>query len=331
MIPKRKSVHLRFFAAPLELFMNVFYSDCFVLPLPAGHRFPMQKYRLLRERVQAELSGIELHEAPPACADELALVHDGQYIDRIVVGKFDAAQEKLIGFPWSPRMVERSRRSVGATVAACRRALDEAVAVNLAGGTHHAYAGHGEGFCVFNDAAVAARVLQRDAGGAPHLFPVAIVDLDVHQGNGTASIFANDSSVFTLSLHGERNYPFRKERSDLDIALPDGCDDSTYLAALDEALAQLFERQQPRLIIYLAGADPHHDDRLGRLALSMAGLARRDALVFDAAATRGIPVAVTMAGGYGRDIDQTVDVHVQTVQLAAAHHRRMNGARPAMG
>ncbi len=305
--------------------MKVFYSDEFVLPLPPGHRFPMQKYRMLRERVEAELAHIELREAPIAGDRDLELAHSRHYIERVVQGDLDATQQRLIGFPWSPEMVERSRRSAGATVAACRAALGDGVAVNLAGGTHHAHAAHGEGFCVFNDAAVAARVLQRDArtqaGGATD-FPIAIVDLDVHQGNGTASIFCDDPTVFTLSLHGEHNYPFHKARSDLDIALPDGCEDAPYLQALAGALEQVFAWRMPRLIIYLAGADPHQGDRLGRLGLSHGGLEQRDACVFEAAFARHIPVAVAMAGGYGRDIDETVDIHLRTVQLAAAYQRK---------
>ena len=302
--------------------MKAFYSDRFVLPLPAGHRFPMQKYRLLRERVARELSAVELLEAPSALDSQLMLAHTPEYVRQVSEGRLDADQLRAIGFPWSPAMVERSRRSVGATLAACHAALQDGVAVNLAGGTHHAYADQGGGFCVFNDAAVAARTMQFEASQAGAALQVAVVDLDVHQGNGTAAIFADDPTVFTLSLHGERNYPFRKETSDLDIALSDGCDDDTYLAALEGGLRTLFERCEPGLIVYLAGADPHQGDRLGRLNLTLEGLACRDRQVFAHAQARGIPVAVAMAGGYGQDIDQTVDIHLQTVQLAAASARR---------
>ncbi|WP_213763330.1 histone deacetylase [Caballeronia sp. dw_19] len=298
--------------------MKAFYSDRFVLPLPAGHRFPMQKYYLLRERVQAELPNVELREAPIAADFELARVHAGDYIERVATGALDAREQREIGFPWSPEMVERSRRSVGATIAACHAAREGGFGVNLAGGTHHSYASHGAGFCVFNDAAVAARALQAEARERGEPTPhIAIVDLDVHQGNGTAAIFQDDPSVFTLSLHGTSNYPFSKEIGDLDIALPDGCGDDAYVEALSGALSTMFERFEPAMLIYLAGADPHVDDRLGRLALSVDGLARRDSLVFTAASGRDIPVAITMAGGYGRDIDVTVDIHLQTVQLAA--------------
>ncbi|WP_031363885.1 histone deacetylase [Caballeronia sordidicola] len=298
--------------------MKAFYSDRFVLPLPNGHRFPMQKYYLLRERVQAELPDVELGEAPVATDSELARVHAADYIERVATGALDAREQREIGFPWSPEMVERSRRSVGATIAACHAARHGGFAVNLAGGTHHSHASHGAGFCVFNDAAVAARALQAEAlQRGEQKPPVAIIDLDVHQGNGTAAIFQDDPSVFTLSLHGESNYPFSKETGDLDVALPDGRGDDAYTEALSGALSTMFERFEPVMLIYLAGADPHIDDRLGRLALSVEGLARRDSLVFSAAAGRDLPVAITMAGGYGRDINVTVDIHLQTIQLAA--------------
>jgi acetoin utilization deacetylase AcuC-like enzyme len=275
----------------------------------------MQKYRLIRDGVAAQVRGVEFAEAPHTTDGVLALAHHPDYIGRVSDGALSAAEQRAIGFPWSPQMVERSRRSAGATIAACRAALEEGAAVNLAGGTHHAHASHGEGFCVFNDAAIAARLMQAERR-ARH---VAIVDLDVHQGNGTASILAKDESVFTLSLHGEHNYPFRKEAGDLDVALPDGTGDAAYLHALRHALAELFRRFSPQLIIYLAGADPHEGDRLGRLGLTMQGLAARDRMVLDAARQRGIPVAVTMAGGYGRNMQDTVAVHVQTVGIASLY------------
>ncbi|SNS68986.1 Acetoin utilization deacetylase AcuC [Noviherbaspirillum humi] len=268
---------------------------------------------MLRDSVQQSIHGIEFLEAPCATDGVLALAHHPAYIDAVSRGLLSAGEQKAIGFPWSPQMVERSRRSTGATIGACRAALNEGVAVNLAGGTHHAYADHGEGFCIFNDAAVASRLMQAER----HVQRVAIIDLDVHQGNGTASILAHDESVFTLSLHGEHNYPFSKERSDLDVALPDGTGDDAYLAALDEALSTLFQRFDPQLFIYLAGADPHENDRLGRLKLTLAGLAARDRLVLETARRRRLPVAIAMAGGYGRDIDGTVAVHLQTIRIAA--------------
>jgi acetoin utilization deacetylase AcuC-like enzyme len=295
--------------------LKAFYSDHFVLPLPPGHRFPMQKYRLIREGVAAKVASVEFGEAPCASDGVLALAHHPHYIERVSRGSLTPPEQKAIGFPWTPQMVERSRRSAGATIAACRAALAEGAAVNLAGGTHHAHAAHGEGFCVFNDAAIAARLMQAER----RVRHVAIVDLDVHQGNGTASILAHDESVFTLSLHGEHNYPFKKEISDLDVALPDGTRDAAYLCALSDALTQLFRRFAPQLIIYLAGADPHEGDRLGRLKLTMDGLAARDRMVMDAVRQRGIPVAVTMAGGYGRNMEETVAAHVQTVGIASLY------------
>ena len=229
-------------------------------------------------------------------------------------------------------MVARARRSVGATISAARAALATGVATNLAGGTHHATADKGGGYCVFNDAAVAARLMQAEWHRARRqLLRVAIIDLDVHQGNGSAAIFQDDPTVFTLSLHGARNFPFRKERSDLDVDLPDGCTDEAYLRALDDALAELWHRHQhvpPGLIFYLAGADPHEGDRLGRLKLSTAGLAERDRRVLAAARQRGIPVALSMAGGYGRIVDDTVQVHLGTIRAALASWQQWNNARP---
>lgn len=298
--------------------MKAYYSDRFVLPLPQGHRFPMRKYRMLRDAVAATLPQVEFDEAPHITDGVLALAHHPHYIHRVASGALSADEQRAIGFPWSPEMVERSRRSSGATIAACRAAFGDGVALNLAGGTHHAHADRGEGFCVFNDAAIAARLMQAERRASR----VAIVDLDVHQGNGTAAILANDDSIFTLSLHGENNYPFEKARSDLDIALPDGTDDVAYLAHLDVALDTLFARFDPQLIIYLAGADPHEGDRLGRLKLTAEGLAQRDRRVLDAARSRGLPVAIAMAGGYGRVIEDTVAIHLQTVGIAAGYCQR---------
>lgn len=305
---------------PRTLNVKAFYSDHFVLPLPVGHRFPMQKYRLIHEGVQASGGGIVLQEAPTTSDGVLALAHHPRYIEAVSHGNLAKTAQNEIGFPWSPNMVERSRRSVGATIAACRAALttSDQIAVNLAGGTHHAFADHGGGFCVFNDSAIAARLMQAERLAER----VAIVDLDVHQGNGTASILARDDSIFTLSLHGADNYPFSKESSDLDVGLPDGTGDAAYLQALDDALNEMFRRFTPQLIIYLAGADPHEDDRLGRLKLSMDGLSQRDQMVFSAAGQRSIPLAVTMAGGYGKNVQDTVAIHLQTVALAARHASR---------
>ncbi|NJD24800.1 MAG: histone deacetylase [Betaproteobacteria bacterium] len=294
--------------------MRLFYTDVFVLPLPAGHRFPMEKYARLRAALLAsgEFAEGDFHLPDAATDDELARAHDRDYIDRVSCGRLSEKEQKAIGFPWSEGMVERSRRSAGATLGACRAALEDGVAANLAGGTHHAFRDRGEGFCVFNDAAVAARTMQAE-GRARR---VLVVDCDVHQGNGTASILRGDDSVFTFSIHGARNFPFAKEESDLDIELPDGCGDDAYLAQLDHGLATACDLARPDLVIYLAGADPYADDRFGRLALSFAGLAERDRRVFAAAKALGVPVAVAMAGGYARNIDDTVRIHATTITLA---------------
>jgi len=299
--------------------MNVFYTDQFVLPLPPGHRFPMAKYRLLRDRLAAELPGVRLLPAEPASDGQLALVHTPAYVQAIADGSVDPKVMREIGFPWSAAMAERARRSVGATIAACRTALREGIAANIAGGTHHAYPDRGGGFCVFNDAAVAARLAQAEA-----LRPlrIAIVDLDVHQGNGTAHIFRGDPSVFTLSLHGQKNFPFRKEPGDLDVGLPDGTGDEAYLQALERALEELAQRFDPQLVVYLAGADPHEGDRLGRLKLTWDGLEARDRRVFDWAWQRGLPLAFAMAGGYGHRIEDTVQVQVNTFAAALGYARR---------
>jgi acetoin utilization deacetylase AcuC-like enzyme len=303
--------------------VQVFYATQFVLPLPSGHRFPMARYQLLRDRLAAEVPAVELMQAVPATDGELALAHSPAYIRAISDGSIDAKVMREIGFPWSEAMAERARRSVGATIAACRNALRNGIAANIAGGTHHSYADKGGGFCVFNDAAVAARLMQAEHARS-HARPlaVAIVDLDVHQGNGTASIFRDDSSVFTLSLHGEKNFPFRKERSDLDLDLPDGCGDDEYLQALEGALDELERRFKPGLVIYLAGADPHEGDRLGRLKLTWDGLEARDRRVFDWAWQRRIPLAFAMAGGYGLRIEDTVQAQVNTFRVAAQYFAR---------
>ena len=275
----------------------------------------MRKYSLLRESVAAKLPDVTFEEAPHTTDGVLALAHHPNYIHRVTSGALTESEQKQIGFPWSPEMVERSRRSTGATIAACRAAIEEGVAVNLAGGTHHAHADYGQGFCVFNDSAVAARLMQAER----RVSRVAIIDLDVHQGDGTAAILARDDSVFTLSMHGERNYPFTKAISDCDIALPDETGDQEYLAQLDGALKNMFKCFSPQLLIFLAGADPYEGDRLGRLSLSMEGMAARDAAVMQAAREQDLPVAIAMAGGYGRTIEDTVAVHTQTISIAFDH------------
>jgi acetoin utilization deacetylase AcuC-like enzyme len=294
--------------------VHLFYSDVFVLPLPAHHRFPMGKSRTLRERLLAGGAFAETDFGVPAPASDLEItrVHCAHYLGRVQRGELTAAEIRAIGFPWSERMVERSRQSSGATLAAARAALSRGWGANLAGGTHHAFRDRGEGFCVFNDAAIAARAMQAEAG----LQRIAIIDCDVHQGNGTAAIFRDDAAVFTFSIHGARNFPFAKERSHLDIELADGTGDDEYLWHLERGLGETLERSRPQLAIYLAGADPYEDDRLGRLKLSKPGLRRRDEMVLATLRGRGIPVAIAMAGGYARDIDDSVEIHANTLMVA---------------
>lgn len=298
--------------------MKIFYSDVFVLPLPEGHRFPMRKYSRVRERIEAEdpalAKGLVL---PPAASDEeLLLVHHADYVERVVTGTLDPREVRRIGFPWSPRLVERSRRSVGGTIAGCRAALEDGVAVNLAGGTHHAYADRGEGFCVFNDAAVAIRVLQAEG----RIERAVVLDLDVHQGNGTAAIFEGDPSVFTLSVHGAKNYPFEKERSDLDLPLPDGAGDDLFLETVESGVRHALGANDADVAIYIAGADPFEGDKLGRMSVSKAGLAERDRIVFDRCAAAGVPVVVVMGGGYAEDVEDTVDIHLGVVREAGVRY-----------
>ena len=309
--------------------MHIYFAATHIQRLPEGHRFPMGKYELLRQRLAAELPQLTLALAEPASDGELALVHTPDYIEAVTLGGLSEAAQREIGFPWSEGMVERARRSVGATVSAARTAMKVGVAANLAGGTHHAYAGKGSGFCVFNDVAVAARLLQAEAARASRRqFQVAVIDLDVHQGNGTAHIFRDDPTVFTFSMHGAKNFPFRKEHSDLDIELPDGCGDDDYLAQLQTGLQQLQARCQPELIFYLAGADPHEGDRLGRLQLSFAGLQMRDRMVLQWAGARRIPLAMAMAGGYGKNMADTVQVQINTFALALEASQHWQNQQP---
>jgi acetoin utilization deacetylase AcuC-like enzyme len=291
--------------------VNVFHSDTFPLPLPPGHRFPIEKYERLRQQVQLEVP-VRLHVAPRISEEELRLAHAADYVQRVFQGALTDREQRRIGFPWSAEFVERSRRSTGGTMAAARAALRDGVGVHLAGGTHHAFVDSGSGYCVFNDAAVAVRTLQAES----RIRRAAVIDCDVHQGNGTAAIFAGDASVFTFSIHGANNFPFRKETSDWDIPLPDDVDDPVYLDALEPALSQIMDRARPDLVVYLAGADPYAGDRLGRLAISKRGLAERDRLVFEACRVAGVPVVVAMAGGYAKDVADTVEIQTRTVALA---------------
>ncbi len=248
--------------------------------------------------------------------DQLALVHGTRYIDAVTDGTLTDAELRRLGFPWSPLLPERSYRTVQGTLEACRDALDGGAGINLAGGTHHAFPDHGEGYCVFNDVAVAVRTLER----AGRIRRAVVIDRDVHQGNGTARIFSGDPDVFTFSVHGARNYPFRKERSRLDVELADGCDDAEYLGHLDRHLEPVLEEAAADLAVYIAGADPYHGDRLGRLGLTIEGLAARDARVFDACLERGVPVAVVLGGGYADRLEDLVTIHANTVRELLSRH-----------
>ncbi|MFQ5704042.1 MAG: histone deacetylase [Gemmatimonadales bacterium] len=294
--------------------MRILVTDQFTLTLPERHRFPIEKYSLLRHAISAE--GLtppgEFFVPDPATDVELLMVHDADYVAKVLDGTLDESELRRIGFPWSPELVQRSRRSVGATIAACKFALEDGVAVSLAGGTHHGFPDRGEGFCVFNDTAVAVRAVQ----GKRMVERVLVVDCDVHQGNGTARIFSGDPAVFTFGLYGANNFPFKKEKPDMGIPLEDGTGDEVYLAILRESLAEAIEIARPDLAIYLAGADPYEHDSLGRLGLTKSGLAARDRAVLGLLGGVNVPVAITMAGGYAKDIQDTVDIHLETVRVA---------------
>lgn len=294
--------------------MKIYFSDHAPLNLPEGHSFPATKYSLLFQRIAAAgLPDVELIASTPASDEQLKLAHTRDYVARVINGEIAEKEMRRIGFPWSPTLVARSKLSVGGTIAACRAAIEEGMAANLAGGTHHAYSDHGEGYCVFNDVAIASRQLQLDG----IVGRVVIIDCDVHQGNGTAAIFAQDPSVFTFSIHGQKNFPFHKEPSDLDVGLPDGCNDECFLTEFHPALASAIERSQADLAIYIAGADPYIDDRLGRMKLSKGGLLERDCMVYHLCYQHNLPVATVLGGGYARQVSDTVDIHFQTLRLAA--------------
>ena len=295
--------------------MRIYTSDQFTFPLPQGHRFPLQKYALLRQAVES--AGLvpphQILTASPATDDQILRAHSQDYLARVSCGQLSQQEIRRIGLPWSPELVTRARHSVGGTIAACRAALEEGIAVNLAGGTHHASRDRGQGYCLFNDSVIAARTLQ-DGG---RIERVAVLDCDVHQGNGTAAIARDDPTIFTFSIHNRNNFPLHKEPSDLDIGLDDGTGDGEYLAALEGGVRQALDRARADLAIYLAGADPYQGDLLGRLALTKRGLARRDRRVLEMCRQAGLPFAVVLAGGYGRRVADTVDIHLQTVRIAA--------------
>ena len=296
--------------------LAVWSSAEYAFPLPDGHRFPISKYGLLRQRVVDDgiVSADDVRQPAGVAREDVLLVHSACYVDRFSDGRLTSGEERRLGFPWSRALVERSYRSAGGTVEAARWALLRGIAMNLAGGTHHAFRDHGEGYCVFNDVAIAIRVLQREGG----IERAAIVDLDVHQGNGTNAIFAGDERVFTFSMHGGKNYPFHKVPGSLDVELADGTGDDEYLALLSDHLPRVLDASQPDLVVYLAGADPYVGDRLGRLGLTVAGLARRDAFVLEQCREVGLPVVVTIAGGYAEPIADTVTIHATTARIAAS-------------
>jgi len=300
--------------------MKIFHCDQFTFPLPQRHYFPIRKYALLREAVVA--AGLVPPKdliVPEVATDEQILrAHDTDYLRRVKSGQLTPQEIRRIGLPWSPELVERARRAVGGTIEACRAALLDGVSVNLAGGTHHAFRGHGKGFCLFNDSVIAARAMQAEERAQR----VVILDCDVHQGDGTAAIAADDPTIFTLSIHSEQNFPLHKERSDLDIGLDDETGDEAYLEALQAGVRRALHLAHADLAIYVAGADPYEDDLLGRLALSKAGLAERDRVVFELCRRASIPVATVTAGGYARRIRDTVEIHLQTVRIAAEMEER---------
>jgi acetoin utilization deacetylase AcuC-like enzyme len=295
--------------------LTVWSSARYTFPLPHGHRFPVAKYAMLREAVIAEgiVAADRVLDPERVELSALELVHSPDYLRRFSAGLLEPAEVRLLGFPWSEALVERSLRAVGGTIAAARHALTHGIAMNLAGGTHHAFPDHGEGFCVFNDVAVAIRLLQRER----LVRRAAVVDLDVHQGNGTHAIFAGDGDVYTFSMHGGKNYPFHKVAGTLDLELADGTGDERYLAELHDALPRVLAAAAPDLVVYIAGADPHEGDQLGRLSLTFDGLARRDSFVLQSCREVGIPVAITIGGGYGRRIEDTVTAHLRTARVAA--------------
>ncbi|MDG1513248.1 MAG: histone deacetylase [Mariniblastus sp.] len=294
--------------------LKLFYSDTFELPLPDRHRFPMSKYRLLRERILQDSIASQCELSLPAAAtnEQLSRVHSQEYVEAICAGNLSNVEIRRIGFPWSLAMVERSRRSTGASIEAGFSALEDGVAGNLAGGTHHAFKENGQGFCVFNDVCVAARAMQ----GEGRVKKVLVVDCDVHQGNGTSSIARGDASLFSFSMHCEKNYPFQKTDGDCDIPLPVGTTDTLYLEKLETELKNVFDLFLPDFVFYLAGADPYTKDRLGLLDLSKDGLATRDRIVMSLCHEKGVPIAFAMAGGYAPEISDIVDIHFQTVKIA---------------
>lgn len=301
--------------------MKIFYTDTFPIPLPKNHRFPKNKYALLRKQIMHSLNDqdVELRIPDPATEEDMLRAHDASYLKRFLRGKLTAKETRRVGLPWSPEIVKRTRYSTGATIAACRFGLSEGVAMNLGGGTHHAFRDHGQGFCWINDVVIAARTIQ--AQGLAR--QILIVDCDVHQGNGTAAIVKTDPTIFSFSIHGRKNFPFHKEKSDMDIALPDHTDDDAYLEALAKGLDGAMQAFTADLVVYLAGADPFENDHFGRLSLTKDGLAERDRLVFERCRQAGLRVAVTLAGGYAPLTQDIIDINFQTIVTALALQKRL--------
>jgi acetoin utilization deacetylase AcuC-like enzyme len=293
--------------------MRAFAHDVFIYPLPAGHRFPLGKYRMVREAAES-LPGVDVRGTDAATWDDLRRTHTEDWVERVRAGRLERREELGLGLPWSPELVERARRATGATILAARAALEDGAAANLGGGTHHAFADVGRGFCVFNDVVTALRVLRSER----RVIRALVVDVDVHQGDGTHALLAADANAFTLSLNGFRNYPFRRVAGDLDVELADATSDERYLAELERVLPLALRRARPELCFVLAGADPYEGDRLGRLALTKAGLLARDRLVRDTLLVAGVPVCVTLAGGYAEDIRDTVEINLGTVRTFSA-------------
>lgn len=295
--------------------MKIFYSDHYTVPLPEGHRFPMEKYRMLREKLLAEgiLQPNELYEPELPARETITLAHSPQYYDAFADGSVDPKIIRRIGLPWSRELFFRSLASVGGAIGSARSALESGIGGNLAGGTHHAFSDYGEGFCVFNDFAVV--ILHLIKCGMIHR--AAIIDLDVHQGNGNSSILGHNPDVFIFSMHGEKNYPFTKVASTIDIELPDGTGDEEYLTLLKKNLHVIFE-SKPDIVLYQAGVDPLKEDSLGRLSLTKQGLMERDRLVLCECKNRGIPVSLGLGGGYSKPIMHTVEAYVGTYRVAKA-------------
>ena len=301
--------------------MRAFAHDVYTYPLPEGHRFPLGKYRMVREAA-AGLAGVDVLDTDAAGWDDLRRTHSADWVERVRDGRLERREQLGLGLPWSPELVERARRATGATVLAARAALEDGIAANLGGGTHHAFADVGRGFCVFNDVVTALRVLRAEGRVAR----VLVVDVDVHQGDGTHALLAGDPGSFTLSVNGFRNYPFRRVPGDVDVDLPDGTGDDPYLEALAEVLPAALRRGRPDLCFVLAGADPYEGDRLGRLALTKPGLEARDALVRDTLVAAGVPICLTLAGGYAEDIRDTVDINVNTLRVFTRVSPRVESA-----